>query len=83
MRQDQMDAVHEKVIELKSRVDRHSEAITRLEAAGEQSEKRIADLTETVNTFVTSARLLAWVGGIIIVASQSGVLAAIKVALGI
>lgn len=82
MRQEQMDAVHEKVIELKSRVDRHGEAITRLEQAGEQSEKRITELTETVNTFVTSARLLAWVGGIIIVASQSGMLAALKVAFG-
>lgn len=78
-----MDAVHEKVIELKSRVDRHGEAITRLEQAGAQSEARIGELSETVKTFVTSTKLLLWVGGIIVVAAQSGVLAALKLALGL
>jgi hypothetical protein len=80
---DEMDIVHEKVIELKSRVDRHGEAILRLEQAGTQAEKQISELSDTVKTFVNSAKLLVWTVGIIVVAAQSGILAAIKLALGV
>ena len=79
----EMDDVREKVIRLEGRVDRHGEALGKLEQAGTRAENRIAELSDTVRLFLANARLIVWIAGIILVASQTGLLAALKLALGI
>jgi hypothetical protein len=79
----QMDDIKERVIKAESRLDRHGEALTRLELAGSQSEHKIAALADQIQTFVTQARTALWIVGIIVVASQSGFLAALKAIIGI
>ena len=79
----QIDDIKERVIKAESRLDRHGEALTRLELAGSQSEHKIAALADQIQTFVTQARTALWIVGIIVIASQSGFLAALKAMIGI
>ena len=79
----EMDDMREKVIRLEGRVDRHGDALGKLEKAGERAENRIAELSDTMRLFLSNARLIIWIAGIMLVASQTGLLAALKLALGI
>ena len=79
----EMDDVREKVIRLEGRVDRHGEALGKLEQAGTRAENRIAELSDTARLFLSNARLIVWIAGIMLVASQTGLLGALKLALGL
>ena len=79
----EMDDVREKVIRLEVRVDRHGEALGKLEQAGTRAENRIAELSDTMRLFLSNARLIVWIAGIMLVASQTGLLGALKLALGL
>lgn len=78
-----MDLLQERVIKLEGRTDRHGEVLTQLESAGRDSEQKISALADQIKTMVTMAKTLMWVGGVLVVAQQSGILAAIGKAIGI
>lgn len=78
-----MDLLQERVIKLEARTDRHGDVLVQLEAAGRASEQKISALADQMKTMVTMAKTLMWVGGVLVVAQQSGILAAIGKALGI
>lgn len=78
-----MDQLQERVIKLEGRTDRHGEVLTQLESAGRDSEHKISALAEQIKTMVTMAKTIMWVGGVLVVAQQSGILAAIKVVIGL
>ena len=54
-----------------------------LEAAGRASEQKISDLADAIKTMVTTGKTAIWVVGLAIVASQSGVMTAVKAAIGL
>lgn len=78
-----MDLLQERVIKLEARTDRHGDALMQLEAAGRASEQKISDLADAIKTMVTTGKTAIWVVGLAIVASQSGVMTAIKAAIGL
>lgn len=78
-----MDLLQERVIKLEARTDRHGDALMQLEAAGRASEQKISSLADQMKTMVTMAKTVMWVGGVLVVAQQSGILAAIGKALGL
>lgn len=78
-----MDLLQERVIKLEARTDRHGDALVQLEAAGRASEQKISDLADAIKTMVTTGKTAIWVVGLAIVASQSGVMTAIKEAIGL
>lgn len=78
-----MDLLQERVIKLEARTDRHGDALVQLEAAGRASEQKISDLADAIKTMVTTGKTAIWVVGLAIVASQSGVMTAIKAAIGL
>lgn len=77
-----MDAMQERVIKLEARTDRHGEALSALEAAARDSERKLSQTAEQLQSMITTGRTAIWVVGVFFVASQSGILAAIKAALG-
>ena len=83
VKEQEMDDMREKVIRLEGRVDRHGEALGKLEQAGTRAENRIAELSDTMRLFLSNARLIVWIAGIMLVASQAGLLGALKLALGL
>ena len=78
-----MDLLQERVIKLEARTDRHGDALMQLEAAGRASEQKISDLADAIKTMVTTGKTAIWVVGLAIVASQSGIMTAIKAAIGL
>ena len=78
-----MDLLQERVIKLEARTDRHGDILVQLEAAGRASEQKIADLADAIKTMVTTGKTAIWVVGLAIVASQSGIMTAIKAAIGL
>ena len=76
-----MDLLQERVIKLEARTDRHGDALMQLEAAGRASEQKISDLADAIKTMVTTGKTAIWVVGLAIVASQSGIMTAIKAAI--
>lgn len=78
-----MDLLQERVIKLEARTDRHGDALMQLEAAGRASEQKISDLADAIKTMVTTGKTAIWVVGLAIVASQSGVMTAVKAAIGL
>ena len=78
-----MDLLQERVIRLEARTDRHGDILVQLEAAGRASEQKISDLADAIKTMVTTGKTAIWVVGLAIVASQSGVMTAIKAAIGL
>ena len=78
-----MDLLQERVIKLEARTDRHGDILVQLEAAGRASEQKISSLADQMKTMVTMAKTVMWVGGVLVVAQQSGILAAIGKALGL
>ena len=78
-----MDLLQERVIKLEARTDRHGEALMQLEAAGRASEQKISALADAIKTMVTTGKTAIWVVGLAIVASQSGIMTAIKAAIGL
>ena len=78
-----MDQLQERVIKLEVRTDRHGEILAQIEVAGRESEKRISELADQMKTMVTMAKTVMWVGGVLVVAQQSGILSALGVALGL
>lgn len=78
-----MDLLQERVIKLEARTDRHGDALVQLEVAGRASEQKISDLADAIKTMVTTGKTAIWVVGLAIVASQSGVMTAIKKAIGL
>lgn len=78
-----MDQLQERVIKLEARTDRHGDALVQLEAAGRASEQKISDLADAIKTMVTTGKTAIWVVGLAIVASQSGIMTAIKAAIGL
>ena len=78
-----MDLLQERVIKLEARTDRHGDALMQLEVAGRASEQKISDLADAIKTMVTTGKTAIWVVGLAIVASQSGVMTAIKAAIGL
>ena len=83
VKEQEMDDMREKVIRLEGRVDRHGDALGKLEQAGTRAENRIAELSDTMRLFLSNARLIVWIAGIMLVASQAGLLGALKLALGL
>ena len=83
VKEQEMDDMREKVIRLEGRVDRHGDALGKLEQAGTRTENRIAELSDTMRLFLSNARLIVWIAGIMLVASQTGLLGALKLALGL
>lgn len=78
-----MDQLQERVIKLEGRTDRHGEVLTQLESAGRDSEHKISALADQMKTMVTMAKTVMWVGGLLVVAQQSGILSALRVAIGL
>lgn len=78
-----MDALKERVIKLEARTDRHGDALSDLENAGKASEQRISAVADQMQTMVTMGKTAIWVVGLFVVASQSGILGALRVALGL
>lgn len=78
-----MDKLQERVIRLEARTDRHGDALVQLEAAGRASEQKISDLADAIKTMVTTGKTAIWVVGLAIVASQYGVITAVKAAIGL
>lgn len=78
-----MDLLQERVIKLEARTDRHGDALMQLEAAGRASEQKISDLADAIKTMVTTGKTAIWVVGLAIVALQSGIMTAIKAAIGL
>lgn len=83
MTEDIMDQLHERVIKLEARTDRHGDVLGQLEAAGRDSERKISELADAVKTMVTTGKTAIWVVGLTVVASQSGVMTAIRAAVGL
>ena len=75
--------MQERVIRMEARIERHGDALVKLERAGERAENRIAELSDTMRLFLSNARLIVWIAGIMLVASQTGLLGALKLALGL
>ena len=78
-----MDNVTERVIKLEARTDRHGDALIALEAAARDSERKIGATSDQLQQLITTGKTAIWIVGIVIVATQSGILAALKVAIGI
>lgn len=83
MADDDMDALQERVIKLEARTDRHGDVLRQLEVAGKASEIKISELADALKTMVTMAKTVMWVGGLLVVAQQSGILSALRVAIGL
>ena len=79
----QMDNVTERVIKLEARTDRHGDALTALEQAARDSERKIGATADQLQQLITTGKTAIWIGCIVLVASQSGLLAALKFAFGV
>lgn len=79
----QMDNVTERVIKLEARTDRHGDALTALEQAARDSERKIGATADQLQQLITTGKTAIWIGGIVLVVSQSGLLAALKFAFGV
>lgn len=78
-----MDQLQERVIKLEAMTDRHGDVLRQLEVAGKASEIKISELADALKTMVTMAKTVMWVGGLLVVAQQSGILSALRVAIGL
>ena len=78
-----MDNVTERVIKLEARTDRHGDALSALEQAARDSERKIGATADQLQQLITTGKTAIWIGGIVLVVSQSGMIAALKVAFGV
>ena len=79
----QMDNVTERVIKLEARTDRHGDALVALEAAARDSERKIGATSDQLQQLIITGKTAIWICGIALVVSQSGLIAALKIALGV
>lgn len=78
-----MDAIQERVIKLEARTDRHGDALAALEAAARDSERKMSQTADQLQAMITTGRTAIWVVGLFVIAAQSGILPALKAALGL
>jgi hypothetical protein len=81
--EEQMYAITERVIKAEARLDRHGDALASLEIAARESERKISATSEQIQTLVIQSKTVLWFVGIIVIAAQSGIFAAIKAMIGI